>query len=757
MFHQSYPSALSYRSPVSQPGPREKYLAALAEAKAAEAEYLAAEQLQQEEDQLRQRLEQIQRLKHQPSTYYIPTQPLQPPQPAPLDLDALRRQITAEERARIVREQELETLRVQESQRKARKLEALRIHEAREAQQAARNIERSRALAARRAELQALTQRALAPSVHFVASEDALVPRAHHGRPHHRATYPEFRNSVQVPVLPGRHYRHAHDCGSERKPTQEPRTSHVEIVDLVNQLFGGRAEARAEPPKTEVPAPTAPQAASLEHLLQHIFGGKAAPQTEDEVKPATEAAPQPRAEAPMTLDQLIGHFLGAAGVETEQSKPSTSSTTVSAPAPSSEKKEADPASQSAPAAKPAPAPTPAAQPVGLEQILGHFLGAAGRNAASNQAGAHEVDLQQLFNMFLDGAAPAPAQPQVRKFVPLIVRRGGTNNIRFLKAGPSKSASASTNTNDPTPTVKKTEREEREERELQEAIRMSLADSQPSSTTSENKGKAPAPAPVKDVASSTAEVHAIDASFSALSNEFVFPTQLDFSTSRTSSPTRSTAAEESVMANLSYSAQNQPVRFYHQALSGLLAKLDAVESFGDEGLRHERKEVVGRVEGAMDEVERVVEAKWRKWAGRERAVDSAPSPQIDDKEEQDAPLLVAAEDVNATDAAESAESVEVAESEPVLVPESITESAVEADATLSSPSPPANEPLSAAESVVTLRPSSPAPSDADEVSASPAPSTIDTFLLPASATTPVIQKKPRASDSDVGSDWSELDA
>ncbi|KAF8213611.1 hypothetical protein K438DRAFT_2009769 [Mycena galopus ATCC 62051] len=717
MFHQSYPSALSYRSPVTQAGPRENYLAALAEAKAAEAEYLAAEQLQQEEDQLRQRLEQIQRLKHQPSTYYIPTQPLQH-QSAPLDLDALRHQIAAEERARIVREQELETLRVQETQRKARELEALRIHEARKAQQAARDMERSRALAARRAELQALTQRALAPSVHFVASEDALVPRAHHGRPHHRPTYPEFRNSVQVPVLPGRHYRHAHDSGSERKPTQEPKTSHVEIVDLVNQLFGGRAEARAEPPKTEVPAPTASQAVSLEHLLQHIFGGKAAPQTEDEVKPATEAAPQPRAEAP---SPSISSSVTSSALRA--SRPSNQNPRL--PVPRHQPRHR-------PLSQIRPYPHSGCSARRSRGILGHFLGAAGRNAASHQAGAHEVDLQQLFNVFLGGAAPAPAQPQ---------------------AGPSKSSSGSTNTNDATSAVKKTEREERQ---------------------------GPRSGPVKDVASSTAEVHAIDASFSALSNEFVFPTQLNFSTSRTSSPTRSTATEESVMANLSYSAQNQPVRFYHQALSGLLAKLDAVESFGDEGLRHERKEVVGRVEGAMDEVERVVEAKWRKWAGRERAVESAPSPQIDDKEEQDAPLLVAAEDVNATDAAESAESVEVAESEPVPVPEEIPEPttvpelsspspAVEAEAA-PAPNTPASEPSSAAVSVATLRPTASSPSsptspDIDIDVDAPLPSAIDSgaFLPPASPAALVPQETPRASDADadadvdVGSDWSEVDA
>ncbi|KAJ7823626.1 hypothetical protein B0H14DRAFT_1310397 [Mycena olivaceomarginata] len=368
----------------------------------------------------------------------------------------------------------------------------------------------------------------------------------------------------------------------------------------------------------------------------------------------------------------------------------------------------------------------------------------------------EVDLQQLLNMFLGGAAPtsAPAQPQ---------------------AGPSNSASASNSTS----AAKKTELQEREERELAEAIRMSLAEPQPqpSPTTSESKGKAPAPAPVKDVASSTAEVRAIDASFAALSSEFVFPSQLDFSTSRTASPTRNGSAEESVMAKLSYSPQNQPLRFYHQALSGLLARLDAVESFGDEELRHGRKEVVGRVEGALDEVERIVEGKWRRWAGRERAstpepvpAESRPSPAV-----EEAPVVVTAEDVDAP----AAEPVEVADSEPVSEPEFIPEPttvpepspAVDAEETPSSSYPPASEPSSsyppsAAETVATLRPSSPAPSSPaplhiNPVAASHVPSDIDTFLLPASADAPVIQKKPRASDSDadvdVGSDWSEVDA
>ncbi|KAF7290963.1 BAG domain-containing protein [Mycena chlorophos] len=132
-----------------------------------------------------------------------------------------------------------------------------------------------------------------------------------------------------------------------------------------------------------------------------------------------------------------------------------------------------------------------------------------------------------------------------------------------------------------------------------------------------KGKAPAP--VNTTTTSTAEIQAVDAAFTALANEWIFPEQVDFSTSRSSSPAaRGSAPTEgdSVMGRLTYSTNNQPVRFYHQSLSKLLARLDAVESFGDEQVRHARKEVVAKVEAALDEVESVVEARWRRLFGRE---------------------------------------------------------------------------------------------------------------------------------------------
>ncbi|KAJ6604156.1 hypothetical protein DFH09DRAFT_1121800 [Mycena vulgaris] len=792
MFH----STLSHRSPVTTP--REKYLAALAEAKAAEAEYLAAERLQQEEDSLRQRLEQIQLLKHQNTprsldadfgSYYTPAQY---PQPAPLslgpDLETLRRQIAAEERARIEHEQQQErerkALRKQQAalelqaqrqkEQQARELQALRVHEARKAQ-AARDSERARGLAAQRAELEYLTHRVSAPAVRFVVSGDS--PRKQQCRAH-QAPRREFNNTVDFASAPSRPQAQAaldptdflqalfgapqaQKPATKAAPQPKAAPQNISLEQLLSHL-GARVEPATEaaPPQPKADADTH-QAVSLEGILNHFLGGGApqpststpAPQPKVQ-QPAKEAA----SEAPVSLEQLINHFLGAVGVEQSQPQASTSTAAQQPKAGPSEKKEVTPTPAPAPSA-PAPAPQPAAhssappQALGFEHILNQFLGGAGAHSSAPA----QVDVQQLMNMFMGGhpCAQAPKAPE---------------------ASSSKSAS--------TESAMKQELEARlrsqqssEERDLAEAIRMSLAESTAApASPSDSKGKAPAPAPVKDVATSTAEVKAIDASFHSLSSEFVFPAQLDFSTSRTASPNRvtGTTEPESAVARLSYSAHNQPVRFYQQALSRLLAQLDEVESFGDDGLRHARKEVVGRVEGALDELERVIEARWRKFAGKEERKEVVSEPvsvPVESAPEavEEAPVVVTAEEFPAIELEPAVvESVESA-AEPVLdtptpavaAPSPAAESSSSPAAESSYPPaaesssyppvaessyPPAAESITTSESVETIRPyDSPA-----------TPSDIDTILLPAASDEPA-PKKAKASEEDVGSDWSEVDA
>jgi hypothetical protein len=64
-----------------------------------------------------------------------------------------------------------------------------------------------------------------------------------------------------------------------------------------------------------------------------------------------------------------------------------------------------------------------------------------------------------------------------------------------------------------------------------------------------------------------------------------------------------------------------VRYYEQALSALLTQLDAVESWGNEEVRKHRKELVGRVEGALEEVEREVQVRLVQYRARNGVVAS----------------------------------------------------------------------------------------------------------------------------------------
>ncbi|KAJ7165090.1 hypothetical protein C8R46DRAFT_304329 [Mycena filopes] len=818
-------STQSYRSPVpttAATNPREKYLAAVAEAKAAEAEYLAAERLQQEEDALRTRLEQIQALKapQAPSFHYQPapspfhqqyyqSQPqVQPPFAAiPIhdnnhfDLEQLRSQIAAQERVKLAIEREEKqqrALRRDEEQRAIRRQEAQR----KERDLARRERVHAQDLAAQRASLEALTQSVLrvAPKVRFAAEE---AP-SHHVRPSivvrslrspHRETLRQCRphvhahaharpNQVQYRQKQEAEVQHEDLFGQlfghpqqEKSKKAAPAAAAQPLEQLLQQVFGIEQVKQAPQPKPKAAQP-APQAVDLGELLQHVFGAKqATPTPPPQPKTQEPAAPQsidlgellqrvfgaqteqttaaavpkvaptqhPTAAHTINLSELLQHVFGASGaVPQPQAGPSGTKQTPPAASQSAPAPAAKPAAQSGPAPTPAPAAQSSASTQGCEHFLNHFLGGhADKASAPNQ-----VDMQQLMSMFLGGPrAHSHAQPQQQ-----------ASSSKVPETSPT-SCACTTNSS------LKTELEARrtqssEERDLEEAIRMSLAEAEaaPPSPTTSNKGKAPAPAPVKDASTSAAEVAAIDAAFKALADEFVFPAELDFggSSSRSASPARSasptTSDSASPIARLSYSARNQPVRFYHQALSGLLGRLDAVESFGDEGVRKERKEVVGRVEGALDEVEKVVEGRWRKVVGREERREV----EVDDE----------AVVVSAEDASEAVPVVAAPEAslEPAFIPEieaasapaafSVPEPAPVVVAEAGSTPEPSSYSPSAAESVETLRavsstptPAPPAPSDSD----------IDTFLLPATDA-PVVKKPASKEDeAEVGSDWSEVDA
>ncbi|KAH8982233.1 hypothetical protein EDB92DRAFT_131878 [Lactarius akahatsu] len=84
---------------------------------------------------------------------------------------------------------------------------------------------------------------------------------------------------------------------------------------------------------------------------------------------------------------------------------------------------------------------------------------------------------------------------------------------------------------------------------------------------------------------------IRATLSKLSANFSIPPSLDFS--------------DDEADGLAYTPTNTPIRAYEHALEGLLARLDAVESDGEEEVRVARRTVVKEVEMALEGVEKKV--------------------------------------------------------------------------------------------------------------------------------------------------------
>ncbi|KAJ7034921.1 hypothetical protein C8F04DRAFT_1395014 [Mycena alexandri] len=135
-------------------------------------------------------------------------------------------------------------------------------------------------------------------------------------------------------------------------------------------------------------------------------------------------------------------------------------------------------------------------------------------------------------------------------------------------------------------------------------------SAPGPKTKTNPVAAPGKANTEPEAKATpaSEIQKIERAFRALASEFVFPAQLDFSFTTLAAEPESPSP--SPAPTLAYTPHNAPLRQYEHALNALLARLDAVESLGDEGVRAERRRVVGLVEGALEGVGRVVEGRWK---------------------------------------------------------------------------------------------------------------------------------------------------
>ena len=98
----------------------------------------------------------------------------------------------------------------------------------------------------------------------------------------------------------------------------------------------------------------------------------------------------------------------------------------------------------------------------------------------------------------------------------------------------------------------------------------------------------ASAAIAEPVSPLTSIRAVRSQFSALESAFKFPPILDFEDSE-----------------LAVTSNNAPVRSFEYALNGLLERLDAIESDGNEEVRDVRREAVREVERALEEVERKI--------------------------------------------------------------------------------------------------------------------------------------------------------
>ncbi|KAG5729782.1 hypothetical protein E4T56_gene972 [Termitomyces sp. T112] len=722
MFHYIPASNLtSYAYPSPLSNPRDRYLAALAEAKAAEADYLAADAARREEDDLRRRLAEIQHRKQEnslTSRYDFDPYDYHDSHPSDNRLAILRQQVEEERRHLLaLRKAELEERRRQEYV--TIELEAARLRRAHE--EAHRLYQEQKQQARLRALLE---QSAKVAQYHCpcdnqsycqIACNKQAAPVFH---PSIRALLrPEAK--VIAPVEPKRQVKQENDIAEALLK---------QISDILSETSKPKASA---PVNTSRPSVGTPK---LETVLKTVLKPTAhAKDVSDPQKyfehlvkpiglsfdqlpqPASQTAPSPKAVPSDELFEtnILQEFAKLLVPEETSSQPSASS--------SSSKPTRDAPAQAAPAAS-----TPA--PAALE-------------AQTSDTPARSLKEQ------LEARLNNEFHSEVRDTIQAIFEslRDADNHERSSRSN--------------------------------------------SSSTSWNKGKAKADEPStttsvptfnptsKSVFDSFNEVRNIDAAFHTLEADFTFPATLDFISSHlvSDSPISSDSESSSATAHLAYTSRNHPVRFYEQALSALLAQLDSIDSFGNDALRMTRKEVVTRVEKALEELEKEVEGRYRTRLAKEAkslpaettvasevpmtAISSTPDlnqdstpalgPQVED------PKGISSSELPAT----SAEVPPLESFEPSISSTSIVPTNTEPETPASADIPTkTNESPSLSSLSTTVQGYEVRTEDTAHVSASPSTETesSDAFLL---TTEPqVIPKRPNNKDAeDVASDWSEVEA
>lgn len=98
---------------------------------------------------------------------------------------------------------------------------------------------------------------------------------------------------------------------------------------------------------------------------------------------------------------------------------------------------------------------------------------------------------------------------------------------------------------------------------------------------------------------------ISSDLSSHQSSFVSPTTLIFST-----PSTSSHASDNEAHKLAFSSKNATFLAYEDYLVGLLSKVDAIESEGDQLVKEARKELVKRIESELERLDAIREASWK---------------------------------------------------------------------------------------------------------------------------------------------------
>ncbi|KAL1675751.1 hypothetical protein EV122DRAFT_217873 [Schizophyllum commune] len=666
-----YPLPASYH-PVQPLSPRDKYLAAVAEAEAARASYLADEAARREEEALQQRLDELRAQRQRFSA------------PAPVDprdrrLYELRREVEEEER----RQREL----------------AIAVEEERREQELARvrwEVEEQ----ARREERRRLIVEGGSRSFDY----PRFQARHPHQSPFHPQPYPHRQHVARQsqPAVVEFVIDEPHQA-----PTPDVRSSiEADIQELFGQLSGlGSLQAQGplqHPPQTSACARPSALAKARAEAWKSAAAARSAPIPANKACPfvnktcrfasqpchpadkaclttnkpchpsskSSESSSSPTGPTaplldPTALADLAGQFLGT---KVDPAQVKSAMDMFSAFMPQASAAQASFGARAAPApTQPAHTPAPTAGPAefgGLEGLLSTLFGGAQTTAqpqassSSAQASSSKTAASAGSSSPSSSAAPS-AQPSTSSpFDPLaplraqLASRLNTEEeaeirdtmyaIMLSLQDQEEKFKAGSNATGPGSKANTTRDAAASKPDITVDTSKANGDN---SSASDAKGKGRAsPEPPRtptsqDIAASLDTVRNIDAAFAALSGDFAWPSGLDFTpvSSREASPVRAsgeaaspsdnttqddfdiasvTSSTSSPLSKLAYTARNQPVRFYEQSLSALLSQLDAVESWGSEEVRRVRREVVGRVGRALEEVEGEVEGRWGVWVRRE---------------------------------------------------------------------------------------------------------------------------------------------